>query len=433
MKKIIAVLLALITLTVSVFMASCDLTDTTISEVTGEVTKSETTDAPNAEPIPVPVDSINGKNLRQLFEDYLELCENAEKIDMSLTATDIKDNALVTNSIRIKSDGESFYLSVSEGKEKREIWLVDGMIYVNENGEKYKSDEIGLESVLGDGMLNEIFGELPSEMPEAYMKKLETVQLYQLGDEYYATIILTEAEAESMGLSEKFADKETIYFNKNGEMYKSVTEKDTLMTTTVINGINKPLNISKPADASSYVTLDPAGGQNPEIYALYTAIFDKVEDAEIYCFDAIIDGVMTLSYAVDMAGDQYVYAYEGESFYEIWKVAGKTYTAIDGAKPTQTTQDSSEAFEGAKGNKESFASLKVGGAMMKNLQLTSEYGIYEMTFNVNSSGTTINYTIRFNEALNDVEYCMKIGSGNDAQTITYIYYEMGNMYMDIYV
>ena len=56
-----------------------------------------------------------------------------------------------------------------------------------------------------------------------------------------------------------------------------------------------------------------------------------------------------------------------------------------------------------------------------------------MTFNVNSSGTTINYTIRFNEALNDVEYCMEIGSGNDAQTITYIYYEMGNMYMDIYV
>jgi hypothetical protein len=71
--------------------------------------------------------------------------------------------------------------------------------------------------------------------------------------------------------------------------------------------------------------------------------------------------------------------------------------------------------------------------MMKKLKLTSEYEIYEMTFNVNSSGTTINYSIRFNEALNDVEYRMEIGSGNDAQTITYVYYEIGNKYMDVCV
>jgi hypothetical protein len=426
MKKIIVITLACILAISSFLFTACD--KRVDNNKQSEQTKNVETTAP-AKPIPVP--SANGKNAKQLFVDAMNDYTDSKSFDISMTMETTEKGVKTTQKIEIKLSDTSMYMDMLFDETDMTLWLVDNVIYVEMDGTKIKATDTTVADVLGEDFYDEIMAELPtsiSEIPEAYMKKLEEAQIYSFKGMYYVSVTVTDAEAVEMELDEK-GYTETLYFDSKGAIKKIVSESEDATLTILMNSYGKDIEISKPENADEFIEKPVEeeagpGSQDPTTYAVYEDLIDRIDNATSYSMNIEMNGEPYISYRIDSNGGKYVYAVESEdSIYEIWAVNGQGYVSKNLQYPQKATisSDILQSFDMAESLKDYFSENQIHGNAMTalNLSNTEIFGEKILTFNVNTTIGIDAYSFTFGDTYIDV--LITSSSNGQSETIKYIF------------
>lgn len=281
----IAMLLCLLMVATVAFTACLDLsklpfvettpaettpTETTPISTTPEETTPEETTAPEETTSPEPVDpdmpegatlveSLNGKNAKELLEQFIEDFANAKSYDcntaMSTTVDGVKSQQFMSLQIhngelalRLESDG------IFNG-----VYFVDGTLYINTNGEKIKMPANSVDEVLGEGALDSLVDELGAdlEFSKAELEALEDANIYLHQRRYVVTVHTFNEEEERDETS-------TFYFNDAGELTSASCFFEGGYYMLTLTSYNKPVEINPPADADEYQSFGNSEDEIPE-------------------------------------------------------------------------------------------------------------------------------------------------------------------------
>ena len=437
MKKILIIALAC-TLTLSSFLfTACDeRTDT--SKESEQTTQAETK---AEESNPVPVKSANGKNGRQLLEDAIANYTTASSFDLSMTMETTEEGAKTVQKVEMKINESSMYMNMDLEDQKMKMWFVDDVLYMEMDDEKYKMSGASVEDIFGENFVEGILSELPSnesDTPDAYLKKLETAQIYSYKGIYYFSITVTEAEAIEMELHDK-EYTETMYFDSTGALKKIVAKDAEETITMVLNSYGKEVKINKPANADSFIeqSFGPSedlppddssdsdhGSQVPATYAVYEELLDKIENATSYVMRIDINGEQYLSYQIDSKGGKFVYGTDSEnSTYEMWIVDGQGYVSINDEEPikSEITATMLQSFESVASLKDYLVQRKVLGDDMVELSIsdTTYPGEKTLTFSVKNSYSEDFYSFTFGDSY--IDALIITTSNGQSEYINYIF------------
>ena len=237
MKRIISLALICVMLTLSLLLTACDIgndiiTDTETKPVTEKQTDTETETEASKEP--VPVDSLGGKNPKQLFLQFYDEFSQVSTYDMSALMRTAEGSIFIST----KNYSNATYTYMEYDGKKVKLWVMEDVLHIEKNAELQQAtqadvDEIlsSIENILGESYM-ELLGEnastLPSkdDLPQSYLDKFENAQLYFDGQLYFCTIDVSDSEAQAMGEPKGY--KETIYFDANGKLKKIVDELGTI-------------------------------------------------------------------------------------------------------------------------------------------------------------------------------------------------------------
>ena len=344
MKRIISLILACMMIFGALTLSSC----VPIKEKDGDAQSTTTagTTATTAPQEPVPVDSVNGMNAKQLFEKFFEDFTNSRSFDFDAVITTVEEGVTVTENVEFKLDesGE-LYVSMSMDGTDMKIWFVDGTVYVDMGGEKYKSSNQDVDDIFGEGLFDEFISIAPDGHYDAYIKKIEGAQIYSYGGIYYFSFSVTAEEAKQMEQGDE-AYTETVYFNSSGNITKIVDRSATSTMTLNLNSYGKSVTITPPADPDSFMDITP---QYSAEYAVYRQILDVLRDATVYSMNVELNGEPYVLYQTDGIGE-YVCVYESENIYQVWSGGGNKYAFAhneQASKVTSLTEEMRSAFEAA--------------------------------------------------------------------------------------
>ena len=397
MKKLIS-LIAVVALILGTFafLVSCDDGKENAPNPSENQGNTDNGDTQNA---PVAVASVNGMNAKQLCEAYFEKCKNSVTMDFSIVSVGEVENETVTETMDIKVGEDSMYIAMS-AEENMKLWYVDGVTYVDSNEKKVKISA-SPAYIFGDNVLGDMLGGLPTpdKLPAQYWAKVESAQIYQLGDTYYMTISFTEAEIEQMNVDFDISLEETLYFDKNGNVVKSIAKDESSTTTATIYSLGGTVTVSAPSNASEFTDMLSTGVIDLQAYNRYTKLFDAVRDANSYVAVVSNDGQFSFEYEVDKAGDEYIFLSSGSTQRDIFMVGGKVYASTNNSAPvlTRLTPDLRDAFEAARQTRQSFLALKMPLFAMQYIdQVTdAQRGTGEIFLMVESGAQTLEFTIEY--------------------------------------
>ncbi len=266
MKRIISLALICVLTVSSLLLTSCDVDDEVLTD-TEKVTDTETepTTETEAPAEPVPVDSLGGKNPKQLFLQFYDEYSQSKGYDITVTTRTTEDGVTSNMTMTVKFNEASAYVYMKNGDDEIKVWYVDGISYTEVDGEKYKTTESDIDDMFGDGFIDAVVEMLPdkADIPQTYLKKLDEAQLYFYEGLYYCTVNVSDSEAQEMGEGKGY--KETIYFDDNGKVKKIVDEAVDMYVSAVLTTYGKTVVINAPADAHKFVDLDAGisnGGDN---------------------------------------------------------------------------------------------------------------------------------------------------------------------------
>lgn len=427
MKKIISLITALLLMLSALSLASCDdmlaydvgdvLESTAVSE-TDAVTETE--QMPPA--APVEVDSVNGMNARQLFEKFYEELKSIKSCDMSVSEMSSENGKLVTETVEIKLNNDSSYMYMSGKDGYMKVWIIGGMAYVDMNGQKLKTND--WTEIFEENLFDSFVSEVMTEVPEMYLKKLESAQLYSYNGEYYCTVKFSAKENEQM-TGESEAYEETIYFGADGSVKRAVAiSEDGSTTTTNIKSVGKPVTITKPADADSYYEKGGstgAGDQDPEVYAVYDELCDIIGEMSVYTMYVDLDSTeyaMVAGYEVDRKGNKYLGVVMDGVTSEMWYVGGVAYVSQNNSQPqrTQYDQDMKGSIDSIAGMKDSISDNRIDGNLMSGLTYEKISATeYTLSFSVRGSETFVDYTFFFDASYSYITVYVEVGSGNTVE------------------
>ena len=183
-----------------------------------------------------PVDEVNGMNVREILEKFVEDYTTAETYDIEMTMTTSEGK----EEIKLKLNRDSLYMKMDVEDQDMEMWIVDEVCYMKTGNEKVKMAGVSIEDIYGEGgpqdMLSQAMGQLD---PESF-DELEGVQLYYYEGEYY----FYDETSESNGI---------VYINADGEITKMIVEEDGAELILTLNSYGKRVTINAPADADEFV------------------------------------------------------------------------------------------------------------------------------------------------------------------------------------
>ena len=371
MKRIISFILVCMMILGVLTLSSC----VPIKKIDGdaESTTTQGTTATTAPQEPVPVDSVGGMGAKQLFEKFFEDFTNSKSFDFSASMTTTEDGKTVTENVEFKIDeGGELYMSMFMDGMDMKIWFVDGVVYVDMGGEKYKSSNQDVDDIFGEGFFDEFISIAPDEQYDAYLKKIEGAQIYSYGGLYYFSFSVTAEEAEQMGVGDE-GYTETVYLKADGTITRIVDKSVTSSMTLNLNSYGKKVTITPPADPNSFEDMtDQGGGQVSDEYAVYEQVCEVLDNATTYSMDVYVDG-QNMCYATDGSG-KYLCVFEDTSCQEMWIVGGNGYVAQSGERPVKTslTKDFKSSFEALEMLKDSVA-MPIDEADMKDLEYIEDY------------------------------------------------------------
>ena len=394
MKRIISLILACMMIFGALTLSSC----VPINEKDGDAQSTTTagTTATTAPQEPVPVDSVNGKGAKQLLEKFFSDYKNSKSFDLSMSMTTTEDGVTLTDSIDMKLTEDELYMGMTMDGTDMKIWYVGGVMYVDMGGEKYKTSNSDIDDMFGAGFVDEVVSTIPTEFPEAYMKKVEAAQIYSYGGIYYFSVSVSAEEAKQMEQGDE-AYTETVYFNSSGAVTRIIDRSASSTMTLNLNSYGKSVTITPPADPDSFMDITP---QYSAEYAVYRQILDVLRDATVYSMNVELDGEPYVLYQTDGIGE-YVCVYESENIYQVWSGGGNKYAFAhneQASKVTSLTEEMRSAFEAAALVKDVVLE-PVDESEMDAITLESVWGTKVLAFEIEySEDECVVYVITFDDS-----------------------------------
>ena len=441
MKKIISLAIAILMVLGSLALTACDVGDVTVNIGDSQTAQDSSTDTNSSTDTsgeggeaaqPVKVDSIKGLKVPELIDRYYKLLEFKQTFEVVNKTVETVDGKQVNSEGVVKIGKNSMYIKtvdfdVDNFEGTVEMWIVNGTLYMNQNGVKQKAEDVNFEEFVSS------FAETPEKLPE---QKLQAAQLYQVGNSYYFTIELNAEESAAHGYEEE-THKVTFYFDANGDITKTVVTRLGFSETETFSNVGKNVIVNPPSDASSYVS---AGSANVDgtVYATYEALFDKVEAARVYEMTLFSGETFLMDYMVDYAGDQSVIVDSDGVLHFMYVVDGKGYVAKGESDIVQTEYNSEmrQIFDNAKSLRSSFSQFKLPQYAMNDLdmQYFSEDSTYLITYSAKGTDNTVEVKIFFDRDMTNIEYYQTvIYDDGDVETMSYGICEIDNPYIDVYV
>ena len=300
----------------------------------------------------VRVDSIGGKSAKEVMESFIDTFNSAESYDWNATMELIEDGVVTFEYMSIKIYNGEVAVIMQDDDIANEVYFVDGILYINQNGQKMRLPVENPEEMLGEGFFDGLMEMVPdlSEEKELF---LEDTKIYLLNGIYYITIHKVDEET----------DEEETYcyqFNEAGELVKADCTSESEKSVLIINSYGKPVQITPPADADEYtavgnavvpegaVAVDTVNGMNA------TQLFEKfiAEYAASTAYDINIkmkqtsgDETLTMSIAVKLTQDAVYYGMAMDfNTQSIWVVDGTAYMFTNGERIKQTGVSIEDVF-----------------------------------------------------------------------------------------
>lgn len=399
MKRITSIALICLLILASVLLTACTRGDSSQGTTTGP-DSGTTTGMPAG---PVPLASVNGMNARQLLEKFADEFAQANIFDLSMTMSSTESGVTTTEHVNMKLSQTEMHLDMLADGQAMKLWFVDNMLYLDTDGYKIKASDVRPADILGDDFIDSFLAKISFDFDEDFLEKLDAAQLYSDGGEYYFTLTFTDAEAEQKEPGSK-GYTNIFYFDSTGTLKKAVSERADATTTMIIGSYGKPISITAPADANTYIDAG-SGNQDAQAYAVYEQLCDTLESATIYAMYVNIDKAPYLLYETDGQG-QYAGVHQDGSFYEVWKVGNWGYVAVDEQTPVKTplTYDMIQSLESAKSLKSLLYADQVDQNAMTDLTLSQASGDQRiLSFEVEHSvGASEHYTFTFDEQMSSI-------------------------------
>ena len=251
MKKTLKIAVLLCLVTVMICLASCNKQPTQPQETTptattpAETTPEVTTPEPTTPSEPVLVDSINGKTVLEILEEFAA----AESFDYSLfvIGTEIETGVEVVNTQTIRFNNDEFTMCVQANEEVIYIAYVDGICYqnyLNEEKTKFSADSIEavFEKVFSGIDMRQNFG---NKITQEGLDMLSKADIYFYENVYTITVEI-EAEGE--------VHSSIVSFNAAGKVIKVESYiNQILVRELTYYSYGEPIDILPPEDADEYV------------------------------------------------------------------------------------------------------------------------------------------------------------------------------------
>ena len=339
--------------------------ETTPEETTPEETTPETTTPEETTPEEVLdpdkpegavlVDSINGKNAKELLEQFVEDFLSAQSYDCNVAMSTTVDGVKSLQFMKLQVYNGELAVRMEEDGVFSCVYFVDGTLYITADGKKIKRYANSVDEALGEGTLDALIDEfrMGLEFSNAEFEAAANANIYLSNKRYIVTVNTFNEEEERN-------EKSMFYFNDVGELTDVACyfEGGFYMLS---GSYNKPVTITPPADADEYTTLgnvavpegavavDTVNGMNA------TQLFEKfiteysastAYDIRISMKQTFDEETMTISMAVMLTSDAVYYAMAAEgSLVKIWVVDGTAYMFSDGEKIKQTGVTIEDIFE----------------------------------------------------------------------------------------
>ena len=457
----IAVLLCLLMVATVAFTACLDLsrlpfventpaqttpTETTPIYTTPEETTPEETTAPEETTSPEPVDpdmpegatlvvTLNGKNARELLEQFIKDFANAKSYDCNAAMSTTVDGVKSKQFMSIKIHNGELALRLESDGIFNGLYFVDGTLYINTNGEKIKMPANSVDEVLGEGALDSLVDEIGAdlEFSKAELEALEDANIYLYQRRYVVTIHTFNEEEERDETS-------TFYFNAAGELTSANCFFEGGYYMLTVTSYNKPVEINPPADADEYqgfgepddgdipedaIPVDSVNGMNAsELLNKFLTEYPKATSCDIETVvQQYVDGeIVTVIADVKIGADGIYFLMEayGESV-EVWAIGSTLYMNAGGQKVKLENATMEDIF--GEGMLESIISSAIKEmpdmyyTLVENAQLYYYEDSYFFVISMEFDGESITETIFFDETGKVI--CI-IDETEDAYMISYL-------------
>ncbi len=278
----------------------------------------------------IAVDSLNGMNATQLYEKFIAEYMSSGTYDIQVNSRqELIGVGTMMMSTTTKINENAIYYAMEMDGEVMEMWLIDGVAYINTNGEKLKYEGVGVEDILGEGFLESILGSLIQEVPEEYYTALASAQLYCKDGVYFFTVTLSMPD---MGIDSM---TETIFFDENGKVISVIDSANGLYSQSLVK-YGVPVEILPPEDADAYIDGGSAGGDivvempetEDEIYDLYSDMCTTLQGSDHFSVHISIGDLHYVIY--EIAGEnKYIMLEDAESTVEQWLIDQTGYISVD--------------------------------------------------------------------------------------------------------
>ena len=385
MKRIISLVLACMMIFGALTLSSCvpikkidDAQNTTAQETT-------------AQEKPVPVDSLNGMNAKQLLEKFFDDYKKIKSLDAELNVTSTTSYNTVTENMVVKFDWRGkMYTSIDMGETDIELWYADEVTYLNMGGDKCKLSGANAKKVFDDDVFDYLADCLISKTHRkfnyAYNKKLEAAQIYSYRGYYYFALSFSEKEVRENDMgSDAFV--KTISLNADGAVTRIMDKSKYSTMILDIKSYDKKVDVAMPDDTDSFAA-------QPSTYTVdylaYKYICKMLREATIYSMYVSVNDKSHISYSVNRQGERICvdnkevlwridgkgYCWDGEETIEI-PLSDKRFSDFDLAEPARA--DISDPID---------------KDMIKSLKLSNGIGITMISFEVEyAPGTSEVYSI----------------------------------------
>ena len=283
MKRILSLALVLLMLLSALVLSGCDETEPPIpapdAESQSEETKDESktisnnkTNTGNQKPsTPVPLAKLNGKTPQQMVNDTMQQLLNAEEFELDQETVITASGNGVTTSVEVellsRKGADSAYAKQIAGGETGEAWYVDGIYYFKTSAGQVKYEDVSFAQFCEDRIAT--FDEDDAGIGAGI--QFAGIQFQPEGEDYSLTLPVSEEMGLELCAEIGYEDADDVVFtlvllfDKNGTLLlhtydlsfttvsQGITVQVDMLMNTEIVSLNKPITVSKPAQASSFV------------------------------------------------------------------------------------------------------------------------------------------------------------------------------------
>ncbi len=285
---------------------------------------------PNVPEGAVAVDTLNGMNATQLYEKFLAEYMSSGTYDIQINSRqELIGVGTMMMSTTTKINENAIYYAVEMDGEVMEMWLIDGVAYINTNGEKLKYEGVSVEEILGEDFFESVLGSFIQDVPEEYYTALASAQLYCKDGVYFFTVTVSMPEIGIDSMTE------TIFFDESGKVISVIDSANGFYSQSLVK-YGVPVEILPPEDADEYIDGGSAGGdivvEMPEtkddIYDLYSDICTMLQGSDHFSVYISIGDLYFVLY--EIAGENKYLMLEGEELIEQWLIGQTGYISVDG-------------------------------------------------------------------------------------------------------